>query len=152
MTDVIHAALESRVDVLALAARVRDAAMRELTVRRAHELSLVVAELAGNAVRHAGGGEAWVQLSAVAWTVEVVDRGPGFTEAVLRDGGRSDRLGPDGVRPLDEPAPSFGSGLASARRLASRLVIENTPGGGARAWAEWSDERLTTAVWERKHR
>ncbi len=129
------ATVSSRVDVLGVCSTVRDDALAAgLTARQAEELSLVVAELGTNAVLHGRGGTIAVTLDRRGWQVEVRDRGPGFTQPVLVDAGRSDRLGPAGVRLAGDGVRSFGSGLAAARRLSTELSLHNE-GPGARVVA-----------------
>ncbi len=137
MSGRLVAAVHQRVDVLGLAAEARALALAEgLDERAAAELALVIAELGMNAVRHGGGGLVDLSVAATGWTVQVEDSGPGLSPAVLADAGRSDRLGRDGVRPPADGGKSFGSGLASVRRLSSRMVLENRSGRGARAIAQ----------------
>jgi anti-sigma regulatory factor (Ser/Thr protein kinase) len=132
----LRSEVKSRVDVLSFCESVRRSAMGfGLEMRRIGELSLVVAELATNAVIHGSGGMVNVALSTTGWTVSVRDAGPGFSEAVLADAGKSDRLGPDGVRPPADGRRSFGSGLASVRRLSTSLSLRNLEPVGARAVA-----------------
>ncbi len=137
MSERLVAAVGSRVEVLAIAVDARTlAAAHGLSIREAQELSLVIAELGMNALRHGGGGGlVQVTLDERGWTVEVEDGGSGLTPAVLADAGQSDHLGADGVRPPGDGRPSFGSGLAAVRRLSSRLELNNRRGGGARVVA-----------------
>lgn len=137
MSERLVAAVSSRVEVLAVAVDARTlAAANGLSVREAQELSLVIAELGMNALRHGGGGGlVQVCVDSSGWTVEVEDGGSGLTPAVLADAGRSDHLGAEGVRPPGDGRPSFGSGLAAVRRLSSRLELANRRGGGARVVA-----------------
>ncbi|MFZ5445666.1 MAG: ATP-binding protein [Myxococcota bacterium] len=129
-------AVTSRVEVLALAAEARGAALaRGFGLKLAGELALCIAELGMNALRHGGGrGVVALTFRASGWSLEVSDAGPGFSPAVLADEGRSDRLGAAGVRAPGE-GQSFGSGLAAVRRLASRLELTNPASGGARVVA-----------------
>ncbi len=118
--------VNTRVEVLSFCVTVRRAGLETgLTPRQVGELSLVVAELGTNAALHGKGGTINVMVSPTAWRVVVSDRGPGFTQAVLEDAGQSDRLGPDGVRPPGDGRRSFGSGLASVRRLSTSLHLHN---------------------------
>jgi anti-sigma regulatory factor (Ser/Thr protein kinase) len=128
------------VDVRAVAAMARRWALScGLTRIQAEHLALVVAELGANAVIHGHGGVVTVCVSRAGWKVEAVDRGPGFSEAVLTDGGRSNALGRHGVRPAAERARSFGSGLASVRRLSTHVSLQNmNPGAFVAAAAELS--------------
>ncbi len=105
------------------------------TVKEAGELCLLVIELCTNADRHAGGGRCSVELTAVACDVVVEDDGPGFSPALLARfaAGLSveDLLHPPGAR----AERGLGAGLDSARRLATRLTLENRPDRGAVARA-----------------
>ncbi len=132
--------VSSLVDVRAVAAMARQAALScGLTRIQAEHLALVVAELGANAVVHGLGGAVTVSVSRAGWKVEAVDRGPGFSEAVLIDGGRSNALGRHGVRPQAEWGRSFGAGLASVRRLSSQLLLKNmNPGAFVAAATELS--------------
>ncbi|MDP1823057.1 MAG: ATP-binding protein [Archangium sp.] len=131
------AAVQTRVEVLAFAAAARTLAATEgVEPRHAMELSLVIAELGMNALRHGGGcGLVTVSVCAQGWSVEVEDTGRGLSAAVIADAGQSDHLGPDGVRPPGDGLSSFGSGLASVRRMSSRLELGNRRTGGARVAA-----------------
>jgi anti-sigma regulatory factor (Ser/Thr protein kinase) len=137
MSENLIAAVHSRVDVLAAAADARMlAAACGLGSHEAEALALVVAELGMNALKHGGGGGLLtVALGPEGWTVVAQDAGPGLPPAVLADAGRSDHLGAKGVRAPGDGLPSFGSGLASVRRLSSRVELSNPHGGGARAAA-----------------
>lgn len=127
----------ARVEVLAVASDARRLGTREgLSLREAEKLALVVAELGMNALFHGGGeGRVTVTVAASGWRVEVEDDGEGLTPAVLADAGQSDRLGPLGVREPGDGRRSFGSGLASVRRLSSHLELSNRGTGGARVVA-----------------
>lgn len=127
----------SRIEVLAVAAAARQLALAHgVDAREAASLALVVAELGMNALLHGGGnGQVHVSVDAQGWLVCVEDEGPGLSEAVLTDAGRSDHLGRDGVREPADGHRSFGSGLAGVRRLSTGLTLENRVGGGARAQA-----------------
>lgn len=93
-------------------------------------LERVVANLVGNAVRHAAGAAVRVQAHALPDTVELVvaDGGPGVPdshkESIFEPFQRLGDTGPGGL----------GLGLAVARGLASAieatLTAEDTPGGG----------------------
>lgn len=134
----LEATVTCRVDVMAAAAAARvQARTCGHSPDEAHALSLVVAELAMNALRH-GGGLGWVlvRCEPSGWLVAVQDDGPGLSAAVLVDGGRSDRLGSAGVRPAGDGGRSFGSGLACVRRMSTVLELSNRRGGGARAVAQ----------------
>ena len=103
---------------------------------QAHELELLVMELATNAVRHAKGGEYALWVNATEANVRVEDRGLGYSESVLQDGGRTDGLCATGAKPTHTLSTGgLGSGLACARRLSDKLQLENRTDGGARALA-----------------
>ncbi len=119
--------LVGRADCLGAAVKARDCLSRAgWSQREASELAVVVAELASNAIRHAGGGECVLEIERRGWTVTVCDEGPGFPAAVLKDRGRT-----DGV----QPKLGMGSGLSCARRLAGSLIVENLVPAGARVIA-----------------
>jgi serine/threonine-protein kinase RsbT len=107
-----------------------------LSGRSCAELAVVVAELASNAVRHAGAGEVILRcLADRRGAVEIVvrDRGPGIAdpEAAMADG-FSAATRPGARRGL-------GTGLGAARRLASRLSIKTAAGEGT---------TITVAKWD----
>jgi anti-sigma regulatory factor (Ser/Thr protein kinase) len=105
------------------------------SVKEAGELCLLVIELCTNADRHAGGGKCAVEMGPSTCDVVVEDEGPGFPAALLQrfSAGLSveDLLHPPGTR----AERGLGAGLDSARRLATRLTLENRPGRGAVARA-----------------
>jgi two-component system sensor histidine kinase RegB len=90
-----------------------------------------VVNLLNNAARNGGAVALRAGWSAEALFVEVSDDGPGFPEAVLRDGGS---------RPFPPHAQGSGIGLlltrAAIERLGGRLVLSNPPAGGALARIE----------------
>jgi anti-sigma regulatory factor (Ser/Thr protein kinase) len=134
MTERLVAAVHNRVEVLGLAASARALATSQgFDPKHAQELSLVIAELGMNALLHGGGGLVQISLSLDGWTVEAEDSGRGFSPAVLADAGQSDHLGAAGVRPPGDGKHNFGSGLASVRRMSTRLELSNRRNGGARA-------------------
>ena len=99
----------------------------------AAELCLIVVELAINSVRHGRGGECFVALDHQRLVLVVLDEGPGFSPEVLSDHGRTDGMNRSGPVPPGKRAPGrLGSGLASTRRLADELVLENRLPRGAR--------------------
>jgi serine/threonine-protein kinase RsbT len=94
-----------------------------LSERESHEVALCVAELASNAVRHAGGGE--LRLHSVddpfpALAVVVSDRGPGLDPHHALTSPEAPRL----------PGESLRSGLAAVRRLMTNVDVRSRPGGG----------------------
>jgi serine/threonine-protein kinase RsbT len=101
----------------------QQARMAGLSLHESHEVALCVAELASNAIRHAGGGE--VRLQRVdepypALEVVVSDRGPGLSEERAFAEPKELRVAGDGL----------GSGLAAVRRLMTSIEIRPRPGGG----------------------
>ena len=98
------------------------AAMPGLDGRRAPGLAAAAAEVAGNAVRHAGGGAVELEVEespdGPALVVRVVDRGPGIedADALLADGP------PDGE--------GGERGLRRVQRLVARLAVAASPGDG----------------------
>ncbi len=152
MSEEIPINVRSRTESLAAAAYARSMARAfQYPERESEALALVVAELAGNAVRHGGGGHLVLSIGHSSWQVVVQDSGPGFTVSVLADAGRSDRLGPDGPVASGTPHASLGSGLAATRRLASQLVLGNRPEGGARVVASRSLEPIPFSAATRFH-
>jgi serine/threonine-protein kinase RsbT len=83
-------------------------------------LATAVSEVAGNQVRHAGGGVVEVIPGFQGVTVEATDDGPGIddVELALTDG-YSTRGG-------------LGLGLPGARRLVDEFAVSARPGGGTR--------------------
>lgn len=110
----------------ALAFAIRAGLAREAAV----QVSIAAAELASNAVRHAGGGVlelATVEVPAPAVELVCRDRGPGIADvrAALRDGhSRGRDLGPDDVR-----RDGLGSGLGAVARAMDELSIESSERG-----------------------
>ncbi len=136
MKKRLSTTVQRRLDVLAFASEARALALGEgIAAKHAEELALVVAELGMNALNHgAGHGVVEVAIDSGGWSVGVEDSGLGLSDAVLADAGRSDHFGANGARPLGDGG-SFGSGLASVRRLSTSLELANKISGGARATA-----------------
>ena len=136
MKTRLSATVQRRLDVLAAASEARASALSfGIAAKQADELALVVAELGMNALNHGQGqGTVEVSVDSSGWVVGVDDSGPGLSAAVLADAGRSDHFGANGARPLGDGG-SFGSGLASVRRLSTSLELANKASGGARAVA-----------------
>jgi serine/threonine-protein kinase RsbT len=111
-------------DRLAAAAVARNYARAlGLSTRESQEVALSVAELASNAIRHAGGGE--VRLRRVeepfpALEVLVLDRGPGLHEESAFRERESPRVHGEGL----------GAGLGAVRRMMTSLSIGARLGGG----------------------
>jgi serine/threonine-protein kinase RsbT len=116
--------LENHNDRLAAAIFAREYARKVgLSAREAHEVALSAAELASNAIRHAGGGEVWLRKidePFPALELSVLDRGPGLTEERAFAVRKEPRM----------PGESLGSGMGAARRLMTSLTIHERPGGG----------------------
>jgi anti-sigma regulatory factor (Ser/Thr protein kinase) len=106
------------------------------SVKEAGALSLLVIELCTNADRHAGGGQCAVEVSAARAEVTVEDDGPGFPAELLAR--FSAGLSVEGLihPPGTRTERGLGAGLDSARRLSTRLALENKPGRGAVARAQ----------------
>ena len=119
-------ALSSVSDLVGAARRAREIA-RSLGWGTADiaALALAVLELSSNAVRHGGGGVCRLEAGPEGADVIVEDRGRGFPAWAL--GGSL-----DGTR-----------GLRAVRQLSSHFVLENIPGGGARARAALLANRST---------
>jgi anti-sigma regulatory factor (Ser/Thr protein kinase) len=87
-----------------------------LTVKAVDDLVLAVNEIAGNAIRYAGGRG---RIKIVSWArgiaVEISDRGPGFPAGLVDE------------RP---PVGAIGGrGLWMARRLCDRMTVASTDRG-----------------------
>lgn len=102
------------------------------------EIALCVAELTGNAAKHAGKGLLELGVIGdprVGIRVIVEDNGPGLRnpEMVLIDGYSEGRKRtPDTPR---LPGESLGIGLGAVKRLMSHVEIQNRPGEGVRVVA-----------------
>jgi serine/threonine-protein kinase RsbT len=96
--------------------------------KRSAEIAICAAELAGNAVKHAGGGRLVICFSPddEALVLECVDRGPGLdAERAFDDGwSRGRQLGPDDAR-----SEGLGSGLGAIRRMATAVSASSGPDG-----------------------
>ncbi len=119
-------------DVAEIALAARDAALAlGLGTTEAVQLATAVSEIAGNLLRHAGGGTVLLRTEADGVVVEARDAGPGIEDLrlALTDGystGGSLGLGLPGARRLvDEFAITSKPGEGTVVRLAKRL----TPGG-----------------------
>jgi anti-sigma regulatory factor (Ser/Thr protein kinase) len=106
------------------------------SIREAGELCLLVIELCTNADRHAGGGRCALGLGGADCEILVEDEGPGFAPPLLARFAAGLSLEELLHAPGTRAERGMGAGLDSARRLATRLTLENAPGGGARvrAW------------------
>jgi anti-sigma regulatory factor (Ser/Thr protein kinase) len=91
------------------------------------ELSILVVELATNALRHAGCGTCRLEIEPREARVIVDDGGPGFPDWVLERHAQS--LAVEGGRPHREGG--LGAGLDSCARLADTLTLENRAPSGA---------------------
>lgn len=100
-------------------------ALREQGARRAlrpaarDELCAIAREAVANALRHAGAGVVFAELSygAARLTMTIRDNGGGIDAAVLRDGGRARHWGLAGMR-------------ERAARAGGALAIDSAPGAG----------------------
>lgn len=99
--------------------------------REASHVAICVAELVGNAAKHAGGGALSLRIVlAPRRAVEVVveDLGPGLLDAsrAVEDGwSRGRRLAPD-----DQRRDGLGAGLGAVQRLMSGARVDSVPGRG----------------------
>lgn len=102
----------------------RLAAELGFSARDCDEISLVVAELGANLIKHAAGGELLVQAIELGGRrglrLESLDQGPGFAdfEQATRDGYSS--------------VGSLGTGLGTVNRLMDDLEYHPLPAGGSR--------------------
>jgi signal transduction histidine kinase len=97
-------------------------------------LERILVNLVANAVRH---GAPPVLVEVDGTRISVRDHGPGFPEAVLRDGPIRFRMGPE-----DNGGHGLGLTIAlgQARVLGARLELANAPGGGALATVDLTPE------------
>lgn len=97
-------------------------------------LERILVNLVANAVRH---GAPPVLVEVDGPRISVRDRGPGFPDAVLRDGPIRFRMGPE-----DNGGHGLGLTIAlgQARVLGARLELANAPGGGAIATVDLAPE------------
>jgi serine/threonine-protein kinase RsbT len=126
-------------DVAAAARAAREEAERcGLSGVEAQHVATAVSEVAGNAVKYAGGGD--VELAPLeragrrGLAVTVRDAGPGIAdvEAALRDGVTT--------------GGSLGFGLPGARRLMDDFAIASGPGGTEVTMARWEGGLLATHI------
>lgn len=121
--------------VVAAAAARRFALAHGASARASQELAIVVAELASNALKYAGGGSMSVSMGDDGrLLVEALDRGPGIADPALAlvDGVSEGRRVDQGEAP---DRRGLGAGLGAVRRLTDTLVIEPRVGGGTRVLA-----------------
>jgi serine/threonine-protein kinase RsbT len=114
-----------------------------LSRKTALEISLAVAELATNAVRHGQGGTMRLRTTPAprrGVEVFVVDRGPGLDaagEAFVDGFSEGRRLGPDAPRRRGQ---GLGIGLGAVRRLMDEVHVERCLDGShaivARRWTD----------------
>lgn len=124
-------------DVAAVARRARELATASgLRPTAAVQLATAASEVATNALRHAGGGEAEVRRTDLGVELVVRDRGPGIADVrlALQDGFST--------------RASLGLGLPGARRLSDTFSVIAREGGGtevrlAKHLAPRSDEPAT---------
>jgi serine/threonine-protein kinase RsbT len=131
--------LAGDLDVAAAARAAREEAERcGLSRVEAQHVATAVSEVAGNAVKYAGGGE--VELAPVeragrrGIAVAVADGGPGIADvdAALRDGVST--------------GGSLGFGLPGARRLMDDFEVASGPGGTRVTMARWEGGLLATHI------
>jgi anti-sigma regulatory factor (Ser/Thr protein kinase) len=125
--DLLDAGVWFRVEAAATASAVRRTAERLATQlglpeRRAADLSIVVAEAAGNLVKHADEGMLLVRpvrtMEQAGVEIVAIDRGPGMADLTRSAG--------DG----HSTAGTLGIGLGSIRRQAGWSDIHSVPGKG----------------------
>jgi anti-sigma regulatory factor (Ser/Thr protein kinase) len=98
------------------------------------ELSLVVVELATNALRHGRDGMCTMTLDPVEARLLVYDKGPGYPAWVIERHRASARI--EGGGPPTPRNRGLGAGLDVVRRLVTELWLSNDESdGGARAFA-----------------
>jgi anti-sigma regulatory factor (Ser/Thr protein kinase) len=94
------------------------------SARDCDEITLVIAELGSNLLKHASGGELRLESAEIGGRmglrVESLDRGPGFTDFELAT--------TDGYSSVG----SLGTGLGTVNRLMDELEYHPLPGGGSR--------------------
>ena len=99
---------------------------------RPSELLRLFANLADNAIKHAGGGAIGLAVVDDLARVEVVDNGPGIAECE-KAAMQEPFVSGDAARNKDRPV-GFGLGLAICRAIAKghngTFVLGDTPGGG----------------------
>src|SRR5690242_2897101 len=92
--------------------------------RDCDEITLVVAELASNLLKHAAGGELRLEIAEVSGRkclrVESLDQGPGIADF--------ERATADGY----SSSGSLGTGLGTVNRLMDELEYQPLPSGGSR--------------------
>jgi anti-sigma regulatory factor (Ser/Thr protein kinase) len=118
-----------RVDAAAEIRRAEDCARRlasqlGFSADACEEITLVVAELGSNLIRHAGGGELLLEATEIrgrrGLRVESLDQGPGFADFELAT---SDGYSSTG---------GLGTGLGTVNRLMDELEYHSLPTGGSR--------------------
>ena len=131
--------LAGDLDVAAAARAAREEAERcGLSRVEAQHVATAVSEIAGNAVKYAGGGQ--VELATVeragrrGIAIAVDDAGPGIADvdAALRDGVST--------------GGSLGFGLPGARRLMDDFHVASGPGGTRVTMARWEGGLLATHI------
>lgn len=128
--DAIVVELTSLSDVAIAASMAQSMAITAGAQREeAGEVAASAAELASNAIRHAGGGTFTVRAAYSTCIISVTDRGPGDV-AMLR------RLVARTADPSRWLGGDCGVGLGVVTRLMNGLSFEARPGGGVavRAW------------------
>lgn len=136
---VVSVDLQELVDASVSAAIVRSTAtLLGFAAKDAAEIATSAAELASNAVLHAGGGALDVHCSPEMLVLTVTDRGSG-SAAVVRE--RLRGAMPSPLAPV-APTTGLGLGLGAVARLMCGVVVEEREGGGllVRAWKKRRDE------------
>ncbi len=137
---VVSVDLQELVDASVSAAIVRSTAtLLGFSGKDAAEIATSAAELASNAVLHAGGGSLDVHCSPELLVITVIDRGKG-SAAVVRERlrGATARAESDGLPSPLAPTitTGLGLGLGAVARLMCGVAVEERDGGGllVRAW------------------
>lgn len=130
---VVSVDLQELVDASVSAAIVRSTAhVLGFDGKAAAEIATSAAELASNAVLHAGGGVLDVHCSPELLVITVLDRGAGSAAAIR------ERIRGSMPSPTSPPSTThgLGLGLGAVSRLMCGVVVEERDGGGllVRAW------------------
>jgi anti-sigma regulatory factor (Ser/Thr protein kinase) len=122
---VVRLSLSAVTDAAVAAALVaRESRAAGLANVAAFRVATSAAELATNAVRHAGGGDLVFSASHTCVVLAVVDRGAGSASSLRAALGAA-----TSARPFC-PRASLGAGLAAVVRLMDRVAFADREGGG----------------------
>lgn len=138
---VVSVDLQVLVDASVSAAIVRSSAGRlGFGAADAAEIATSAAELASNAIVHAGGGILEVSVENERLIISVLDRGAGDAATVRA---RIAGLMPSPSSPA-EPSTGLGLGLGGVARLMHGVSVEAREGGGliVRAWRKCASVSL----------